>query len=197
MKTKIGLIENLLSKVDNFLFGGGIGNTMLAAEGYDIGESLYEGRRLETGRKLMLEAEEFKDKFILPEDVVVADDIESQETLTVPIQDIERGMHALDIGKKTIQTFIKTINQSKLIIWNGPLGLYEKTQFRKGTEEIAKAIKNAKQAKTIIGGGDTIEAIKSIGLKLNDFDHVSTGGGAMLQFLEGTILPGVEIILKK
>lgn len=198
IETKIGLIRNFLADADNFLLGGGLANTFIAAQGFDVGSSLYESDKLDLARELMLEAEALKTVFYLPEDAIVADTIEdTSPTLDLPLDNITGEMKILDLGIKSIQTFEEVIKHSKTIIWNGPMGLFEKTPFARGTEHITKAIAANKDAKTIIGGGDTIEAIKKFGISESSFTHVSTGGGAMLQFLEGTMLPGVEIVLEK
>ncbi len=196
--TKIGLIKNFITKADYFLIGGGLANTFLAAEGFDIGKSLYEADKIEVAQETMLEAETFKENFVLPEDAVVADEIqEKASTLDLPVEDVLGDMKILDIGKKTIRKFIHIIEKSKIVVWNGPVGLFEMKPFARGTRMIAKALANAKGVKTIIGGGDTIDAIKHLGLTEKDFTHVSTGGGAMLEFLEGEMLPGIEILLDK
>ena len=196
--TKIGLIRNFLTKADYFLIGGGLANTFLASEGYDVGKSLYEPSKIKLAQEIMLEAEVLKDKFVLPTDVVVADKIDHKaEALDLPVEDVMGNMKILDIGSKTIQKFVSIIEKSKTIIWNGPVGLFEYRPFAKGTFALAKGLAYAKKAKTIIGGGDTIDAINHINISEKRFSHVSTGGGAMLEFLEGRTLPGVEVILKK
>lgn len=195
IETKIGLMKAFLNKADYFLVGGGLANTFLAAQGFNVAESLYEEDKIELAQEIMLEAEVLKDNFVLPEDVVVADEISDEaETLTVPIRDVIGKMKILDIGDNTIEKFKEVIANSKTIIWNGPVGLYEKEPFSKGTRHIAVEVSKARHAKTIIGGGDTIDAIKNFGISPDKFTHVSTGGGAMLQFLEGSSLPGVEIV---
>lgn len=194
--TKIGVIKNFLNKADYFLIGGGLANTFLAAQGHNIGKSLYEPDKIELAREIMLAAEMFRDKFILPEDAIVSDKAEKDaQILDLPVTDIEGYMMILDLGVKSREKFAEVIALSKTIIWNGPMGLYEKEPFEKGTLYITQAISGATHAKTIIGGGDTIDAIKNFKIGLNKFTHVSTGGGAMLEFLEGSPLPGVEIIM--
>lgn len=195
--TKIGVLKNFLNKADYFLIGGGLANTFLAAQGYNMGNSLYEKEKIDTAREIMLQAEVFRDRFILPEDVIVADNVESGAAkLDIPVTDIEGNMTVLDLGVKSREKFGEIIAASGTIIWNGPVGLYEKKPFDEGTLAIANAVSQARQAKTIIGGGDTIDALKNFGIDLNKFTHVSTGGGAMLEFLEGTPLPGVEIVME-
>lgn len=196
--TKIGLIKNFAAKADYFLIGGGLANTFLAAEGFNIGKSLYEKDKIKTAQEIMLEVEELKEDFVLPTDVVVADEISDKaKTLDLPAEDVEGDMRILDIGKKSLAQFIAVIKKSKTVVWNGPVGLFEKKPFSQGTLGIAKALAAAKGLKTIIGGGDTVDAIKHFGISEKKFTHVSTGGGAMLEFLEGTMLPGVKIVLEK
>lgn len=196
--TKIGLIRNFLSKADYFLIGGGLANTFLASEGFDVGKSLYEPSKVELAQEIMLEAEVLKENFVLPADVVVADKIDHKaKTLDLPVEDVMGNMRILDIGSKTIQKFVSIIEKSKTIIWNGPVGLFEYRPFAAGTFAIARGLAHAKGTKTIIGGGDTIDAINHLNIPEKKFTHVSTGGGAMLEFLEGTMLPGVEVVLKK
>jgi len=194
--TKIGVLKNFLNKADYFLIGGGLANTFLAAQGYNMGKSLFEPDKIEMAREIMLAAEMFRDKFILPEDAIISDKAEKDaKILDLPVTAIEGDMMVLDLGVKSREKFAEVIALSKTIIWNGPMGLYEKEPFEKGTLFIAQAVSEATQAKTIIGGGDTIDAIKNFKIGLNKFTHVSTGGGAMLEFLEGSPLPGVEIIM--
>jgi phosphoglycerate kinase len=194
--TKIGLMQNFLGKADNFIVGGALANTFLAASGFDVAKSLYESDKIELAQEIMLEAETLKTTFYLPDDVVVADEItDDAQTIDIPVRDVIGNMKILDIGRNTIKTFEDVIKKSKTIIWNGPVGLYEKEPFSRGTRHIAVAVAKAK-AKTIIGGGDTIDAINHFGIELDKYDHVSTGGGAMLEFLEGTKLPGIEIVME-
>lgn len=193
--TKIGVIQNFINKADYFLIGGGLANTFLAAQGYDIGKSLYEKDKLNVAREILMEAEVLRDKFVLPKDAVVSDSAEEDTpNLDLPISDVIGNMMILDLGLQSREEFKKVINESKTIIWNGPVGLFEKEPYSHGTKAIAEAVAGARHAKTIIGGGDTIDALKNFGINLNSFTHVSTGGGAMLEFLQGANLPGVEII---
>lgn len=196
--TKIGLIKNFLKNADYFLIGGGLANTFLSAQGYSVGESLCEDDKLDTAREIMLEAEALKENFVLPGDVVVVDEIkENAVKMDIPIKDVMGKMKIVDIGEKSIEQFEKIIKSSGTIIWNGPMGLYEMPAFSNGTRKIAEMVSKAVHAKTILGGGDTVDAIHNFGIDSSSFTHVSTGGGAMLEFLEGQILPGVEIILQK
>lgn len=198
IETKIGIIENFLPKADYFLIGGGLANTFLAAEGFNVGKSLYQADKIESAQNIMLEAEALHDNFILPKDVIVADETsEKAETAHLPVEDVIGDMKILDIGAETIKQFIKVIQYSKTVIWNGPLGLSELEPFQKGTRAIAKTlVLLKKKVQCIIGGGDTIEAVKRMGFKESQFTFVSTGGAAMVEFLEGRKLPGVEILRK-
>lgn len=196
--TKIGIMENFLGKANNFLVGGGLANTFLAAEGFNVGKSLYEANKLEVAQDTLLAAEQLHVNFILPEDVIVADEIKDDaQTLDIPAEDVIGEMKILDIGTKTIKKFADVIKQSKTVIWNGPLGLSEMKPFSRGTAVIAQTLVWSKGVKSILGGGDTIEAVKRLGFKEEHFTFVSTGGGAMLEFLEGKKLPGVEVLVGK
>lgn len=193
--TKIGLLKNYFGKADAILIGGALANTFLAAEGYDIGRSLFEPGKIEVAREILMLAEKRGQTIVLPEDVIVADTAsEYAKTLDLPLEDIEGSMKILDIGSKTRQKFINHINSAKTIIWNGPMGLYEFSPFASGTKAIAEALGKLKGAKTYLGGGDTIDALKRCGISSKKFTFVSTGGGAMLEFLEGKKLPGIEVL---
>jgi phosphoglycerate kinase len=195
--TKIGIIKNFLDKADVFIIGGGLANTFLFAEGFDVGESLYESDKLEVAQEIMLAAEAHKEKFMLPEDVIVADEIsDAALTLDIPVEDVELAMKILDVGMNAISKYVEAIKEARVIVWNGPVGLYEMKPFERGTKEIAKAVSEATAAgaTSILGGGDTIDAIKRFGHSFDEFTHVSTGGGAMLEFLEGKRLPGIEAL---
>jgi len=194
--TKIGIIKNFLNKADNILVGGGIANTFLYAQGYDIGQSLYEKDKKEIAQEIMMTAEIEHEKFVIPKDVIVASEAkENAVTLDIPIEDLELDMKIFDIGKETLGKFLYIIKNSGMIIWNGPVGLFECKAFERGTKAIAEMLSISK-AKTILGGGDTISALKKFKISEDKFDHVSTGGGAMLEFLEGKELPGI-IALEK
>ena len=194
--TKIGILKNFIEKADIFLVGGGLANTFLYASGFDVGESLYEKDKKDLAQEIMLEADKHEERFQLPQDVVVASEIsDNAQTIDIPIQDVELDMKILDIGYRTIDAYVDAILKAEVVVWNGPMGLYEKKPFARGTREIAAAIAKTK-ATTILGGGDTIDAIKKFGHDFIDFDHVSTGGGAMLEFLEGKVLPGIEAVME-
>jgi len=195
--TKIGLIKNFINKADYFLMGGGLANTFIAASGYNVGESLWEKDKVELAREIMLECEKDREKFIIPKDVVVADKVdENAETAIVPIQDVIGSMKILDIGRLTIDRYCEIIEKSGTIIWNGPVGVAEYTPFQHGSREIADCIANT-QCTSIVGGGDTADAIKRLNIPVEAFTHVSTGGGACIEFLEGKVLPGIQALLKK
>jgi phosphoglycerate kinase len=193
--TKIGVLKSFLPVADYILIGGALANTFQAARGFYVGKSLYEEDKLDLAREIMLSAEALGDNFILPEDVIVASEASDDvKTLDLPVQDIEGDMQVFDIGSKTLKKFQEVIKKSATVVWNGPVGLTEKKPFRKGTAGIGDAITDTKGINSIIGGGDTIDALNTMGFDESQFTHVSTGGGAMLEFLEGKELPGIEII---
>ena len=195
--TKIGLIKNFINKADYFLMGGGLANTFIAASGYNVGESLWEKEKIELAREIMLECEKDREKFVIPKDVVVADKVdENAETAIVPVQDVIGSMKILDIGRLTIDRYCEIIEKSGTIIWNGPVGVAEYTPFQNGSREIANCIANT-ECTSIVGGGDTADAIKRLNIPVEAFTHISTGGGACIEFLEGKVLPGIQVLLKK
>ena len=185
---KIGLIENLIKKADNILIGGGMAYRFLKASGINIGKSLLDEENIEFCKKIL---EENKDKIILPIDSVNAKDVDSigRECFINEIQDDEMG---LDIGHNTVKLFKTYLENSKTIVWNGPVGMFEKEELSKGTKAICEILKNIDATK-IIGGGDTGSAVINLGYK-EYMTHISTGGGASLELLEGKKLPGIEII---
>lgn len=192
--TKIGMIKNFIDKADHFLIGGGLANTFLAAAGYNVAESLYEEDKMELAREIMLECEKHEDHFVLPNDVIVASEISDQaEALDIPIQDVMGDMKILDIGKWSAEKFSEIIAKSGTVIWNGPVGLYEISQFAGGSTSIAKAIEES-NCTSIVGGGDTLDCINKTGANSSKFTHISTGGGAAIEFLSGEDLPGIKIL---
>jgi phosphoglycerate kinase len=194
--TKIGVIKNFINKADYFLMGGGLANTFLAAAGYNVAESLCEGNKLETAREIMLECEKNREKLVLPHDVVVASEVkENAETAHIPVEDVLGDMKILDIGKWSTDKYCEIIRKSGTIIWNGPLGLSEIAPFHEGSYAIADCIANH-ECSSIVGGGDTADCIKRLNVPVKAFTHVSTGGGACLEFLEGKELPGIKILIK-
>lgn len=190
---KIGVIENLLDKCDNILIGGGMAFTFIKAMGYEIGNSLLEAEHLELTKSLLLKAKEKGVNLVIPKDVVIAEKFEdTDQKQTVTIDQIPKNVIGLDIGPLTVQEFESYIVNSKTVVWNGPMGVFEFKNFAQGTFDIAQSVVNAtkKGATTIIGGGDSASAIKKLGFD-KDVTYVSTGGGASLEFLEGKELPGV------
>jgi len=193
---KIDVIENLLPKVDNLLIGGGMAYTFYKAMGYEIGSSLLEEEKIDLAKQMLEKFKTSKAKVLLPKDNVVASEFKNESPSSVVAADkIPSDMMGLDIGPKTIEEFRNVILSSKTIIWNGPMGVFEFDNFANGTDTIAGALAEATKngAITIIGGGDSAAAIKKAGLD-DKVSHVSTGGGASLEFLEGKILPGVEAL---
>ena len=190
---KIGVIENLLNKVDAILIGGGMAYTFLKAQGYEIGTSILEEDKLDLAKELLKKAEEKDVKLLLPIDVVVAKEFKNDtEFKTVKIDSIPFDMMGLDIGKETIKLFSEEIKDAKTVVWNGPMGVFEMENFKKGTEAIGRAMADS-NAITIVGGGDSASAVEKAGLG-NKMTHISTGGGASLEFLEGKALPGIAAI---
>jgi len=193
---KIDVINNLLDKVDTMLIGGGMAFTFFKAQGKEIGKSLLEAEKLELAKELLDKVKKTKVKFLLPVDVVAADEFKNESPFeTVSIDNIPVSKMGLDIGQETIKLFRQEILKSKTVVWNGPMGVFEMPNFAKGTFEIAEALAEAtaKGSVTIVGGGDSAAAIAQASLE-NKVSHVSTGGGASLEFLEGKILPGVAAL---
>lgn len=196
VKDKIGVIDHLLDKVDNLIIGGGLAYTFVKAQGHEVGKSLLEEDKLDLAKQFMKKAEEKGVKFLMPVDAIVADDFgEHANTKVVPIDEIPADWEALDIGPKTIELYKETIGQSKLVIWNGPMGVFEMEKFAKGTKGVAQALADS-DAYSVIGGGDSAAAVEKFGLA-DRMSHISTGGGASLEFMEGKELPGVEAIDEK
>jgi phosphoglycerate kinase len=188
---KIAVIENLLSKVDSLLIGGGMANTFFVAQGYSVGKSLVEAEAVETAKKLL---DEHTDKLVLPVDVVVAPEFKADaEAKTVPVDEVPADWMILDIGPATVAHFSNRLAAAKTVLWNGPMGVFEFPRFAEGTFAIAKALAGLKGATTIIGGGDSAAAVEQSGLA-DKMSHISTGGGASLEFLEGIELPGVAVL---
>lgn len=194
---KIPVIENFLSIADNIIIGGGMMYTFLKAEGYNVGKSLLEEDKIDLAKKIIEKSIEKNVRLLLPTDVVVAKEFKNDtEFYTVDNDKIPDDFIGLDIGDKTIKEFCDVIKNSKTIIWNGPLGVFEMDNFAKGTNTIAECIANNKEAVSIIGGGDSAAAVEKIGLA-DKITHISTGGGASLEFLEGKVLPGIDAIDNK
>ena len=190
---KIGVVKNLLPKVDALLIGGGMANTYLSSKGYSVGASKVEEDKKQEAAQVLEQAGRMARKILLPEDLVVARAMEATaETRVVPADQIPEGWLALDIGPKTRQRFRAEILGAKTIVWNGPMGVFEMPPFAEGTREVARAVAEAK-AVTIVGGGDTVAALEKEGLT-DRITHVSTGGGASLEYLEGRDMPGITAL---
>ncbi|MCF8345765.1 MAG: phosphoglycerate kinase [Bacteroidales bacterium] len=193
---KIQVIENLLDRVDNLIIAGGMTYTFIKAQGGEIGNSLCEEDKLEMALEVIEKAKEKNVKLVLPVDQVLADDFNNEaNTENAPIMEGKSGYMGLDIGEKTIELFSDVIMNSKTILWNGPAGVFEMPSFQKGTVSIAKAIaaSTAEGAFSLVGGGDSVAAVNKFGLS-DKVSYVSTGGGAMLEYIEGKELPGVKAI---
>lgn len=193
---KIGVIDSLLEKVDTLMIGGGMAYTFFKAQGYEVGNSICEMDKLDLAKSAMKKAEEKGVKLMLPVDTKVGKEFKPDtESKTVSYKEIPADWEGFDIGEETIKMFSEELKNAKTVIWNGPLGLFEFEQFAIGTNEIAKVLSQI-DATTIIGGGDSAAAVKKAGLE-DKMTHISTGGGASLEFLEGKKLPGIEALMDK
>tara|TARA_B100001250_G_C19750728_1_gene767610 strand:- start:125 stop:1336 length:1212 start_codon:yes stop_codon:yes gene_type:complete len=193
VSTKLTIIKKLLKKIDTLILGGGIVNTFLNADGYEIGKSLYEKDLVETSKALMEQAKKNNCNILLPDDVLTGNKFEENVTAKIKsISDIEKNDIIMDIGPKAIKKLNAIIKDAKTIVWNGPLGVFEFKQFSDGTKNLAQEIAKS-DAYSIAGGGDTIAAITKFNVK-KDISYISTGGGAFLEFLEGKKLPAIEIL---
>lgn len=190
---KIGVISNLLDKVDTLLIGGGMANTFLAAQGHKMGKSLVEEDKLELAKELMAKAKKNKVKLLLPTDLVMAAAFAPDAAhVTEGVKHLNQEYMALDIGSETSKAYAEALAEAKMIVWNGPMGVFEMDAFCKGTEAVAKAVAKSR-AVSIVGGGDSVAAIEKLGLAKR-ITHISTGGGASLEYLEGKVLPGVAAL---
>ena len=190
---KIGVISNLLDKVDTLLIGGGMANTFLAAQGYKMGKSLVEEDKLDLAKELLAKAKKNKVNMLLPTDLVMAAAFAPDaEHVTEKVENLNQAYMALDIGAETSKAYAEALADAKMIVWNGPMGVFEMDAFCKGTEAVAKAVAKSR-ATSIVGGGDSVAAIEKLGLAKR-ITHISTGGGASLEYLEGKILPGVAAL---
>ena len=186
---KLAVIEALLPKVDSLLVGGGMCFTFLAAQGYGVGSSLLESDQIDSCRKLLESG-----RIVLPSDVVVADAFSADaNTRTVPVDGIEDGWTGLDIGPESVRAFAARIGEARTIFWNGPMGVFEMAPFAEGTRGVAQAVADS-DAFSVVGGGDSAAAVRALGIAEDGFSHISTGGGASLEFLEGATLPGVAVL---
>jgi phosphoglycerate kinase len=194
IKDKIGVIDHLLSIADHVLIGGGMSYTFLKALGFEVGKSLLDESKMDTARELLAKAKQRNVAFHMPQDIVVCDRFAvDAQTRVVDANSIPHDWEGIDIGPKTREQYASIIAQSKLIVWNGPLGVFELAPFAHGTRAIAEACAQT-EGYTIIGGGDSAAAVEMFGLA-GEMDHMSTGGGASLEFMEGNVLPGVEALL--
>jgi phosphoglycerate kinase len=190
---KILVVETLLAKCDKLIIGGGMANTFLSAQGLNMQDSLVEKESIETAKSILSKS---ADKLILPVDAIIADKFDAEaDTQTVDVNKIPAGWRMLDVGPKTIELYKEALKDAKLIVWNGPVGVFEMPKFAEGTFALAKMLAESK-ATTVIGGGDSASAVKKAGVA-KQMTHVSTGGGASLEFLEGKELPGVAALLDK
>ncbi|EOU1648242.1 MAG: phosphoglycerate kinase [Clostridium perfringens] len=192
---KINVINNLLEKVDTLIIGGGMAYTFLKAQGYTVGSSLVEEDKVEYAKEMLAKAEEKGVKLLLPVDHRVAKEFKDVEAVVTEDQNIAEGFMGLDIGPKTETIYAEAIKDAKTVIWNGPMGVFEFENFNKGTIAVAKAMAEA-DATTIIGGGDSAAAVNILGFG-DKMSHISTGGGASLEFLEGKVLPGIAALNDK
>jgi phosphoglycerate kinase len=197
VKDKIGVIDNLLEKVDNLIIGGGLAYTFIKAKGYEIGQSLLEEDKIELAQSFIKKAEEKGVKFYMPVDAIIADRFsEDAEVKTVDISEIPADWQALDIGPKTAELYSDVIYNSKLVIWNGPMGVFEWQKFASGTRAVAETLAESNDTYSVIGGGDSAAAVEKFHLA-DRMSHISTGGGASLEFMEGKALPGVVALNDK
>ncbi|MBM7618295.1 phosphoglycerate kinase [Bacillus tianshenii] len=197
VKDKIGVIENLLNKVDNLIIGGGLAYTFIKAKGYDVGKSLLEEDKIDLAKSFMDKAKEKGVNMYMPVDVVVADDFSNDaNTKIVPIEEIPSDWEGLDCGPKSREIYADVIKNSKLVIWNGPMGVFELDAFAGGTKAVGEALAEAKDTYSVIGGGDSAAAVEKFNLA-DKMSHISTGGGASLEFMEGKELPGVVALNDK
>jgi phosphoglycerate kinase len=188
---KLAVIESLLPRVDRLLVGGGMCFTFLAAEGLGVGDSLLEGDMIDTCKSLLAEAD---DKIMVPEDVVIADEFSADaNTHTVLAANMREGWKGLDVGPITAERYGEVLAEAGTVFWNGPMGVFELAPFAEGTRALAQSIVDSK-AYSVVGGGDSAAAVRALGLPEDGFSHISTGGGASLEFLEGKTLPGIEVL---
>ena len=193
---KINVINNLLNKVDTLIIGGGMAYTFMKAQGYEIGKSLLEEDKIDYAKEMMAKAEEKGVKLLLPVDNMVSKEFNNDAPFRVCEGNLEPDEMALDIGPKTQKMYAEALADAKTVVWNGPMGVFEMPNFAKGTIAIAQALADLKDATTIIGGGDSAAAVNQLGFG-DKMTHISTGGGASLEFLEGKDLPGVVAVNDK
>ena len=197
VKDKIPVITSLLEKVDTVIIGGGMSYTFFKARGFEIGKSICDDEGLELARDIMAAADEKNVKFLIPIDTLASFEFDNDSpSETYDMDKIPEDRMGMDIGEKTIKLYKDELKNAKTVIWNGPMGVFEMPNFARGTEEIAKCLADLKDAKTIIGGGDSAAAVAQFGLS-DKMTHISTGGGASLEFIEGKSLPGISCIEDK
>ncbi|TAK32101.1 MAG: phosphoglycerate kinase [Chloroflexota bacterium] len=190
---KIKVLQHLVDKVDTLLIGGGMANTFLLADGYQVGDSLVESDRVDAALDIMSRANQRGVKLLLPKDVVIADSFSADAvSRAVPATQVPNGWRILDIGPETVESFSQELKRCQTVLWNGPMGVFEFPRFAEGTRSIARVLAEL-NATTIIGGGESVAAVEQLGLS-DRMTHVSTGGGATLEFLEGRVLPGVAVL---
>ncbi len=198
ISTKLEILEHLIEKVDHMIIGGAMANTLLYARGYSVGKSLYESDMLETAKNILKEAKLKSCSILLPKDVMVAVDLENKEGIeTVAVDRVPKEKMILDIGTQTSSVISEVLSQSKTLLWNGPLGVFEAKPFDTGTILAAKSVArltNNGSLTSVAGGGDTLAALDMAGV-IEDFSHVSSGGGAFLEWLKGDLLPGIEALI--
>jgi phosphoglycerate kinase len=188
---KLAVIESLLPKVDKLLVGGAMCFTFLKAQGHEVGDSLLEDDQVDNCKRLL---DENGDKIVLPADIVVAAEVtETAATETVAADAIPAGHKGLDIGPETVKSFAAALSGAQTVFWNGPMGVFEVAPFAAGTRGVAEAVA-AVEGLSVVGGGDSAAAVRALGLDANAFGHISTGGGASLEYLEGKTLPGVSVL---
>lgn len=191
---KIAVVDNLLNKADKVIIGGGMAYTFLKAQGYNVGKSLVEEDKIELAKEYL---EKAGDKLVLPLDHVCADAFSEEANIEVATNDsIKPDFMGLDIGPKTVELYKDVLQGAKTVVWNGPMGVFEMAKFATGTLEVCKAISELADATTVIGGGDSAAAAIQLGFA-DKFSHISTGGGASLEYMEGKVLPGIAIIEEK
>jgi phosphoglycerate kinase len=194
---KIGVLENLLDKVDSLLIGGGMAATFLKAQGFPVGSSRIEENRMEFARDVMSKAKGKGIQFVLPQDVLIANAFgPDAQSRTVEVDTVPEGWYIMDIGPRTLDVFTREMALGRTVLWNGPMGVFELPTFAEGTRGLAETLAGLNGAITVVGGGSTAEAVDSLGLA-DRMTHVSTGGGAALEFLEGKSLPGVTALLDR
>lgn len=196
IETKAPVLRHFARTAEHIIIGGALANTFAGAQGVSVGESFRQEEYYETARDVFEIAKKHATGLHLPLDVVCAKEADSSDTHTCSVEGIPADMKVFDIGPRTIQSYSEILGHAKTVLWNGPVGMFEQAAFENGTRSILKMVASLKSTQTILGGGDTLEALKKFGVSADAFTHVSTGGGAMLEFLEGKELPGIEVLYK-